>query len=780
MATNSTMKKWPLPGNKTNVPTAKWHRWLRGVILFFITGTLTGQSSDQYFSAGTEFHTIYTNALENGGVPEIDTNKRHPNYIYLIGNNRSCVNVQIPSLNYEKQVILGKNQVRKVQLPPNPVYGYHQKIKHTPHIISTTPITVVQGQNVDSIIPLNFINNNDSVLNRKVITLKASAIHPNSSVPKSKLSTHLIHAQARIETSTYNRVTAFEVSLQSLSIENNISIYYDAGTRKFNGGLKNNRNTTEKVTLNNGEQFSFEPVTKTVTSVSGQDATQWKSINSLKFKSYVTSDILHIQGGWTLNHGDFVHEELVLPNIIGRSFHIPPLKGYKGHIVSVHALYPNTLLNFNNQKTFMLDSLERLDTVISSGKHLTTSKPVALYGACQTTRRRNYPDMNNNMDAFFSVVLPGDNKQLTHAHFSTLAASDSNNHYMLALTTRSRDTAATTLDGNPLPSGSFELFSADSSWSYALVEVNRGVHQVRNPNGFNGFHYTYYKDPQGRNDIVAGNYGYNLAQSIIWPEDSFAAKAGPSPQQLRKFADLSNPVLCPGDSFYFRAPNQHHTTWQWRIGADTTFTQPTGNRPAPVLSHRFVESGLHPVIVADSSGCYAPDTLWVSVGTGPQLDFEHAKKATCRGYRVTLRNKAAVDSLRWIFPGSTDEQDTAVSFRYTGDKKVIAVKMIGYAKGCVDTLSRAITLREEDGEPLQIPNFISPNNDGINDAFCLPQAELLQGCYELQIFNRYGRQVFASQDPNECWKARSVTTGVYFYTLQIAGRSYQGSLHVNF
>jgi gliding motility-associated-like protein len=52
--------------------------------------------------------------------------------------------------------------------------------------------------------------------------------------------------------------------------------------------------------------------------------------------------------------------------------------------------------------------------------------------------------------------------------------------------------------------------------------------------------------------------------------------------------------------------------------------------------------------------------------------------------------------------------------------------------------------------PVEIPDFFTPNNDGRNDGFRLFFAGTLSD-YSLSIFNRWGQNVFTSDDPLEAW-----------------------------
>ena len=54
-----------------------------------------------------------------------------------------------------------------------------------------------------------------------------------------------------------------------------------------------------------------------------------------------------------------------------------------------------------------------------------------------------------------------------------------------------------------------------------------------------------------------------------------------------------------------------------------------------------------------------------------------------------------------------------------------------------------------------IPNAFSPNNDGINDSFAPqfdPDLEILD--YSLQVYNRWGDQLFETENRNEPWQGR--------------------------
>ena len=104
------------------------------------------------------------------------------------------------------------------------------------------------------------------------------------------------------------------------------------------------------------------------------------------------------------------------------------------------------------------------------------------------------------------------------------------------------------------------------------------------------------------------------------------------------------------------------------------------------------------------------------------------------------------------------------------------------SEGCVDSLCREVAFYPS----VSVPNFLTPNGDGINDELFIEQSntEMLHQ----KIFNRWGQLIFESFDPSIMWKGTydgtSVAPGVYFIdvkatnTYSIIPVTYQGAIHV--
>lgn len=65
----------------------------------------------------------------------------------------------------------------------------------------------------------------------------------------------------------------------------------------------------------------------------------------------------------------------------------------------------------------------------------------------------------------------------------------------------------------------------------------------------------------------------------------------------------------------------------------------------------------------------------------------------------------------------------------------------------------------------QLPNIITPNGDGLNDAF----APELGGCPgRLQVFSRWGQAVFDAPEYHDDWAGAGLPAGLYYYLLRSA------------
>lgn len=90
---------------------------------------------------------------------------------------------------------------------------------------------------------------------------------------------------------------------------------------------------------------------------------------------------------------------------------------------------------------------------------------------------------------------------------------------------------------------------------------------------------------------------------------------------------------------------------------------------------------------------------------------------------------------------------------------VTATYVVQATDECPKTTS--IPVFVESGCSLNIPNVITPNGDGKNDAWVI--GGLFGSKHKVTVFNRWGQVVFESNNYGNNWQANGMADGTYFY-----------------
>jgi len=103
----------------------------------------------------------------------------------------------------------------------------------------------------------------------------------------------------------------------------------------------------------------------------------------------------------------------------------------------------------------------------------------------------------------------------------------------------------------------------------------------------------------------------------------------------------------------------------------------------------------------------------------------------------------------------TGEQPPAYAYPNGGNYNL---RLVGLSLNCETSLSKPVFI-EDNRTP--IPNTITPNGDGLNDFWVLPNRT---NC-KVKIYNRWGSLIFQSNDYQNNW-GKEAETGTYFYQMQ--------------
>lgn len=106
--------------------------------------------------------------------------------------------------------------------------------------------------------------------------------------------------------------------------------------------------------------------------------------------------------------------------------------------------------------------------------------------------------------------------------------------------------------------------------------------------------------------------------------------------------------------------------------------------------------------------------------------------------------------------------------------------------GCANPDRMAVTVDLTNCDPENygffIPDGFSPNADGRNDTFFIPNIEIIFPDFTLEILNRYGSSLFIGNRSNPAWNGEKAANGVYFYIVNYNKEGHgpiQGRLYLN-
>jgi len=137
-----------------------------------------------------------------------------------------------------------------------------------------------------------------------------------------------------------------------------------------------------------------------------------------------------------------------------------------------------------------------------------------------------------------------------------------------------------------------------------------------------------------------------------------------------------------------------------------------------------------------------------------------ADTSFCLGDTIWITPNLSIDSLEW--------QNGFVGSKFPVTEDGFYSAKFNTTCGPIEA-NKLIELRDDCSCELYFPNAFTPNNDGLNDVF-----ESFATCsfmsYQLTIYDRWGKQVFHSNNPQMVWdgtyKSTQVNEGVYSYILK--------------
>ena len=196
-------------------------------------------------------------------------------------------------------------------------------------------------------------------------------------------------------------------------------------------------------------------------------------------------------------------------------------------------------------------------------------------------------------------------------------------------------------------------------------------------------------------------------------------------------------------------------TCSWNFGDGTTSTScnPT---------NCFTAQGYYTIslTVTDNNGCIGTSSANVTVYPVPHADFNATPQPTTvldnNIHFFDATTVAVITSWNWNLGNGTTSttQNPSCLYADTGSYAVQLTVISNH--GCKDSTIKIIRIDED--YSLYVPNAFSPNSDGVNDIF-YAKGEGIRD-FKMYIFDRWGNQVFFSDNIYKGWDGRYQAKGI--------------------
>jgi gliding motility-associated-like protein len=217
-------------------------------------------------------------------------------------------------------------------------------------------------------------------------------------------------------------------------------------------------------------------------------------------------------------------------------------------------------------------------------------------------------------------------------------------------------------------------------------------------------------------------------------------------------------TICSGDKTQISASGG--TTYSWSPGktlSDSTISNPIAS-PLDTTTYK--------VTISNPSGCSVTDSITVNVER-KAIANAGTNKVIFEGQSIRLNGSEKYGSSYYWTPDSALSDPNSLTPLASPTNNITYTLHVRSANNCGDDTS-SVFVRVY--KKITIPNTFSPNGDGVNDTWNIDALVTYPDCL-LQVFDRYGQQVYRSIGYTKPWDGRSngnvLPTGTYYYVLDL-------------
>lgn len=226
-------------------------------------------------------------------------------------------------------------------------------------------------------------------------------------------------------------------------------------------------------------------------------------------------------------------------------------------------------------------------------------------------------------------------------------------------------------------------------------------------------------------------------------------------RNLPQAAISGDSSMCPGDSVILTATGPSGATYQWAPGSGTTASITV----APAITTTYS------VVVSDGYCTSAPAAHTVSLRPVPVISVPE-DITVCPGESVPAQVSADIPGSEFVWqPG-----DLSGSGNILVPDSTVMYSIYAVAEGCTSSVdSFTIAVNDTCNCELSVPNVFTPNGDGYNEYYKVITEDCSFTGYSFTIFNRWGMQVWTSNNAADEWdgthNGTHCTPGTYFWVI---------------
>lgn len=331
----------------------------------------------------------------------------------------------------------------------------------------------------------------------------------------------------------------------------------------------------------------------------------------------------------------------------------------------------------------------------------------------------------------------------------------------------------------------YNQFSLDDS----LCTVNPSYyHFINHPSGFDPARFRFYYDPltddvydqlaqwsKGKWNLIK-NSSFNDNNSfyqIILPEYGiFSQDSLPftlADRIPRASVIVGEDDVCSNSLAMLRAIGNSNF-YTWSVPGDIEIL--SDPQDDSLIMKVFKTGGYVHLSSTSSTGkCVeAADSFLLVVHPGPLAHFTVDQLIAFTNQNIEFRDSTIGSPVDWFwkFGDGSSAFSPIVKHRFKNIGEYPVEMYVQDENGCLDSAFVIIDIIEG----ISIPNVFTPNGDGNNDLFYIPNSGMKE--YHFQVIGRWGNLIFETTAPEIAWdgyntNGKPVSEGTYFYILEAKG-----------